>query len=146
MGTSPREKLRLLDEYLHAFAQKFYLRPSLDGPGAELSSSELYVLNIVGRRRRCAMTELAGECGLVLSSATGIVDRLVAAGCLKRVRDEAQDRRRVYVELDRKGQKIYQELLEAEMGMIITIMDSLEPKEQDALLEALGKAVGSLSK
>ena len=29
--------------------------------------------------------------------------------------------------------------------MIITIMDSLEPKEQDALLEALGKAVSSLS-
>lgn len=146
MGISPREKLRLLDEYLHAFVQRFYLRPSLNGPGAELSSSELYALNIVGRRRRCVMTELAGECGLGLSGVTGVVDRLVAKGYVTRSRDETEDRRRVYVELDRKGQKIYQELLEAEMGMIITIMDSLEPKEQDALLEALGKAVGSLSK
>ena len=145
MGNSPREKLRLLDEYLHAFVKRFYLRPSLDGPGANLSSSELYALNIVGRRRRCAMTELAEDCGLGLSGVTGVVDRLVAKGCVKRGRDEEEDRRKVYVELDRKGRKIYQELLEAEMGMIITIMDSLEPKEQDALLEALGKAVSSLS-
>ena len=80
MGNSPREKLRLLDEYLHAFAKRFYLHPSLDGAGANLSNSELYALNIVGRRGRCAMTELAEECGLGLSGVTGVVDRLVAKG------------------------------------------------------------------
>ena len=32
------------------------------------------------------------------------------------------------------------------MGMIISMMDSLKPEEQDALLDALGKAVGSLGK
>jgi hypothetical protein len=30
------------------------------------------------------------------------------------------------------------------MEMIITMMDSLKPQEQDALLDALGKAVSSL--
>jgi len=90
------------------------------------------------------MTELAKECGLALSSMTGAVDRLVNKECVKRTQEDEEDRRKVYVELDQKGERIYQELLEAEMGMIITMMDSLKSAEQDALLRALGKAVASL--
>src|SRR3970040_3151009 len=85
------------------------------------------------------MTELAKGCGLMLSSMTGVVDRLVDKEYVERVGDE-EDRRRVWVELSKKGQKVYQELLEAEMEMIISIMDSLEPDEQDMLLRVLGKA------
>lgn len=140
------EKLELLDEYIHVLLKRFYLRSSQDGSAAELGGSEILAVNLLGRRGRCTMSELAGECGLVLSSMTAVVDRLVAKGCVKRIRDDKEDRRKVYVELDRKGEKVYQDLLEVEMEMIITIMDSLKPREQDALLEALGKAVGSLAK
>ena len=92
------------------------------------------------------MSQLAQECGLALSSMTGVVDRLVARGWVKRTRNDEEDRRKVFVELDRKGEKIYQELLESEMEMIITVMESLSSQEQDALLNALGKAVASLKK
>lgn len=92
------------------------------------------------------MTELAKECGVVLSSMTGVIDRLVAKGHVKRIRDEDEDRRKVFVELDKKGEKAYQELLEAEMETIITMMDSLNLGEQDTLLRVLGKATGSVSK
>lgn len=91
------------------------------------------------------MTELAKECGLALSSVTGVVDRLVDKGCVERFRDE-EDRRKVFVELDKKGERIYQDLLESEMEMIIAMMDSLEPKEQEVLVRLLGKAVTSLEK
>ncbi len=141
---SVSEKMKLLDDCMHELIKRFYLRPSLNGEAAELSSSELFACNILGRKRRCTMTELANECGLALSSMTGVVDRLVAKGCIKRTRDDEEDRRRVYVELDKKGQKVYQELLEGEMGMIISMMDALKPAEQDALLDALGKATASL--
>jgi DNA-binding MarR family transcriptional regulator len=77
---------------------------------------------------------------------TGVVDRLLAKSCVKRVRDDEEDRRRVFVVLDRKGAKVYQALLESEMEMIIAMMESLKPAEQDALLDALGAAVGALSK
>ena len=143
---SASEKLKLLDDYMHELIKQFYLRPSLNGEAAEFSSSELFACNILGRKGRCTMTELAKECGLVLSSMTGVVDRLVAKRDVKRTRDDEEDRRRVYVELDKKGEKVYQELLEAEMEMIISMMGSLKPEEQDALLDALGKAVGSLGK
>ncbi len=89
------------------------------------------------------MTELAKECGFPLSSLTGIVDRLVSKGYVQRFRSD-EDRRSVFVELTRKGDQVYQECLEAEMGLIIAMMDSLEPEEQDALLDLLGKAVAGL--
>lgn len=143
---SASEKLRLLDQYIHELIKRFYLRPSLDGAAAELSSSELFACNILGRKGRCAMTELAKECGVALSSMTGVVDRLVAKGCVKRTREEGEDRRKVFVELNQKGQRVYQDLLEGEMEMIIRMMDSLKPGEQDALLRVLGRATASLEK
>ena len=136
------EKLGLLDQYLHALIRRFYLRPSMNGAAAGLSSSEFFALDLVGRNGKCTMTELAKGCGLMLSSMTGVVDRLVDKEYVERVGDE-EDRRRVWVELSKKGQKVYQELLEAEMEMIISIMDSLEPDEQDMLLRVLGKAIAS---
>ncbi len=92
------------------------------------------------------MTKLAKECGVALSSMTGVVDRLVAKGCVKRTREEGEDRRKVFVELGKKGERVYQDHLEAEMEMIITMMDSLTPGEQDSLLRVLGKATASLEK
>ena len=142
---SPTQRLELLDQHIHELIQRFYLRPSVDGPTGELSGSELFALNLVGRRGRCTMSELARECGLALSGMTGVADRLVAKGCVKRTRDDEEDRRRVFVELDKKGEKIYQALLESEMEMIIAMMDALKPAEQEGLLDVLGKALGPLS-
>lgn len=143
---STSDRLKLLDEYIHALIKRFYLKPSVDGITAELSSSELFALGLLGRKGRSTMSDLAAESGLALSSMTGVVDRLVAKDCVKRVRDDVEDRRRVFVELDRKGAKAYQALLESEMEMIIAMMESIKPDQQDALLDALGAAVGALSK
>ena len=140
------EKLNRLDQYIHALVKRFYLRASVNGSAQDLGASEWFACNILGRKGRATMTELSKECGLALSSMTGVVDRMLIKGLVRRVRDETEDRRKVYVELDKKGEKLYQSMLENEMEMIITMMDSLEPGEQDALLLALGKAVGSLGR
>jgi DNA-binding MarR family transcriptional regulator len=144
VNQKPSDRLRLLDQYIYELVRRFYINASSNGAGAELSGSELFACLLVGRKGRCTMSQLAEECGLAVSSMTGVVDRLIAKGCVRRGRDEKEDRRRVFVELDRKGEKIYRERLESEMEMIITMMESLKPQEQDALLGTLGKALGSL--
>ena len=136
--------MNLFDQYIHELVTRCYVRPSLEGAGAELSSGEFFACNVLGRKRKCTMSQLARECGLPLSSMTGMVDRLVAKGCMQRTRNDGEDRRKVFVELDRKGEEIYQEILESEMEMIIAVMESLKPQEQNALLNALGKAMASL--
>jgi len=140
------EKIELLDQYLHALLKRFYLRPSLDGRTPDVSGSQFFALSLVGRQRRCTMTELARECGLALSSITAVIDRLVTGGYVKRGREEEGDRRKVFVELNRKGERAYQDLLEGEMEMIIAMMESLNPREQDTLLRVMGKATSSLRK
>lgn len=139
---SASDRLKLLDDYIHTLVERFYLGLPLDGVTVDLNGSELFTVNLLGRMGRGSMTELAQECALALSSMTGVVDRLVLKGYVKRAWD-TRDRRKVYVELDKKGKKIYQRLLEGEMNMIITMMDVLKPDEQDALLNGLEKAVGS---
>lgn len=140
------DKLRLFDQYIYGLIKRFYLKPWANGFGTEVSSSELFVCNVLGRKGMCTMSQLAEECCLALSSMTGLVDRLVAKGCVKRSRDAGEDRRKVFVELDRKGEQTYQRLLESEMEMIIIMMEALKPQEQDVLLEALGRAVDSLER
>ncbi len=139
-----RVKLMLLDTYIRALAKRLYPRPTAKGATADLSNSEIFTCEALGRKGRCMMTELAKECGFALSSMTGIVDRLVAKRYVRRFRSDT-DRRSVFVELTPKGEQVYQEALEAEMGLIIAIMDALEPNEQDTLLDLLGKAVTGLS-
>src|SRR3970282_2188597 len=140
------DKLNLFDRYLHALVKRFYLKPTLDGAGQDLSAGELFACRTLGMKGTCTMTELAKECGLVMSSMTGVVDRLVDRGYAKRTRDDEEDRRKVFVELDRKGGKIYKRLLGWGLGVVFTGKDALKPAEQDALLHALGKAVGSIEK
>ncbi|MFQ5846918.1 MAG: MarR family transcriptional regulator [Candidatus Methylomirabilales bacterium] len=136
-------KLMLLDTYIRALAKRLYLRPAAKGVAAELANNEIFTCEALGRRGRCMMTELAKECGFPLSSMTGIVDRLVTKGYVKRFRNN-EDRRSVFVALTKRGEHVYQDCLEAEMGLIIAMMDSLEPNEQDTLLDLLGKTVAGL--
>lgn len=138
------DKLKLLDGYLHTLIRRFFLRPPRNGSAAELSASETFVCGILGRTGTHTMTELALKCGLALSSMTAIVDRLVAKGYAVRSRNDVNDRRKVFVELSESGEHVYQEILESEMEAIIKMMDALDPKEQDMLLQVLGKVTASL--
>lgn len=142
---SASQKLKQLDEYVHVLMRRFCV-PSVDGEAGELSGSEIFVCNILGRKHRCTMSELAKDCGLVLSTMTGVVDRLVEKRYVKRAKEDPEDRRKVFVALDARGQKIYQQLLESEMEMIITMMEALKPSEQDVLLRVLGKAISALER
>lgn len=135
-----RDKFMLLDQHIRSLARRLYLRPAAKGLAAELPNSEIFTCGALGRRGRCMMSELAKECGFPLSSMTGIVDRLVTKGYVKRFRSD-EDRRSVFVELTRRGEQVYQDALEAEMELIIGMMEALEPEEQDALVKLLGKAV-----
>lgn len=138
-----RTKIMLLDTYIRALAKRLYMRPRAKGLAADLANSEIFTCEALGRRGPCMMSELAKECGYPLSSMTGIVDRLVSKGYVKRFRTD-EDRRSVFVELARKGEQVYQECLEAHMGLIIAMTDALESQEQDTLLDLLGKAVTGL--
>lgn len=109
----------------------------------DLAPVEQLALLELGERGRVMMSELAQECGLALSTMTGLVDRLETKGYVLRARTDA-DRRVVHVELTGSGQEVYQVRLEAEMRIVIALLDALSTKEQGAVVRALGNVVAAL--
>ena len=70
-----------------------------------VTSHQVTLLWLVRSRPGLSLRELAGEEGISAPSLSGHVDRLEAAGLLRRVRS-TDDRRRVGLELTREGQSL----------------------------------------
>lgn len=109
----------------------------------ELAPAEWAALVEVGEHRRLMMSRLAQACGLPFSTMTGLVGRLESKGYLRRIRTDT-DRRVVYVETTPQGERVYRERLEADMRIVISLLDALTAREQDAVVRALGKVTDAL--
>jgi DNA-binding MarR family transcriptional regulator/YHS domain-containing protein len=110
---------------------------------AELAPAEWAVLVEVGEHRRLMMSRLAHACGLPFSTMTGLVGRLETKGYLRRIRTDT-DRRVVYVEMAPQGERAYRARLEADMRIVIALLDALTTREQDAVVRALDKVTEAL--
>ena len=114
-----------------------------EGTRSALAPVEHIAVVEVGERRRVMMSELAQACGMALSTMTGLADRLEKKGVLRRVRSDA-DRRVVFVELTSEGERAYRERLEADMRIVIGLLDALSSREQVAVVRALDKLTAAL--
>jgi DNA-binding MarR family transcriptional regulator len=82
-----------------------------------LSATEFEALDVIQKNQPITAGQLAVKCGLTTGGITGLVDRLTAAGFVKRVRDTS-DRRRVLLytiekaEISHKIWKLYRPISE----------------------------------
>lgn len=74
-----------------------------------INRTDLRSLDIVDHRGRMTAGELAREAGLTTGAVTALVDRMEAAGLLRRSYDP-KDRRKVLVELTADAQKLSEEV------------------------------------
>ena len=82
---------------------------------AGINRTDWRCLDILGTRGPMTAGQLAGAVRLTTGAITGVLDRLEAAGLIRRVRDN-EDRRRVFVEVtdevDRQAAPVYGPLIE----------------------------------
>ena len=74
-----------------------------------LNRNDLRCIDIVDQRGRTTAGELAREAGLTTGAVTALVDRMEAAGLLRRSYDP-KDRRKVWIELTTEAQKLGDEI------------------------------------
>ena len=74
---------------------------------SDLSSRDFHLLSYIGQRDNIIMKDIADELGVPMSTATGIVDKLVQKGYLKRMYSAA-DRRIVLIDLDTEGKEAFE--------------------------------------
>ena len=137
-------RARELGRLLRRFARQ--LADPADGQVArlpDLAPAEWAALVEVGEHGRLMMSRLAQECALPFSTVTGLVGRLESKGYLRRIRTET-DRRVVHVQMTPRGQQAYRTRLEADMRIVIALLDVLTVREQDSVLRALGKVASAL--
>ncbi len=134
----------LLDLFLDNFRKLFYPEEwiALD---LTLSKTEMYLLLMLQRDQEIIMSRIADYINAPLSTATGIVDRLVNKGYLLRGRSDS-DRRIVVIRLTEKGQALVDSVKLSIMNYMERIEDSLTEEERRLLYKLFFKIIDLFNK
>ncbi len=108
-----------------------------------ITSAQMIILVSIHDHGRCKLKTLAKERGISPPTATGLIDRLVNSGYVKREADP-DDRRVVMVSLTKKGKKSVEGFLDSVRHRWKNILIHLTPKEQYQYLNILKKIVSVL--
>ena len=98
----------------------------------EAQKKILFFLSIKGPQK---MSDIARQISVTMSGATGIVDRLVRAGLVRRENDPS-DRRGILIELTPAGHQLIQEIKKLHEQRLEEVLESLAPDQRHELIAA----------
>jgi len=111
---------------------------------SNITSAQMIMLISIHDLGSCKLKTLAKERNISPPTATGLIDRLVRAGYVKRG-PHPEDRRCVMVSLTKKGEKSAQGFLRSIKNRWKNILIHLTSKEREQYLHILRKVVSILS-
>ena len=133
-----REMIDFMPKYLGEAHRKFSSISTRD-----VSISHIVILGFLKLKGRCKMNEIAKALHVSTSAATGMVDRMVHAGLLKRVPDE-KDRRIINIEATQKGKNISDDIQKHRHQFVTDVFGKLRPSEREGFLGTMKKIYGIL--
>jgi len=110
----------------------------------KITFPQMLILNILGKHAECKMTDLARILGVTKSAVTGLTDRLIRSGLLRRRRSK-QDRRVVNVLLTSKGLKQSKRFAAFHLKMIASLFSNISQNERARYLKILRKIYRNIS-
>jgi len=111
-----------------------------------ITMPQAYAIEAIAGCGRYTMKELSKQIGVTKSTATRIIDVLIRDGMVKRVSDK-RDKRKVYIELTRKGNDISAKLQSCYEEYIEKVLKQIpvnKKKEIVKCLQVLNDAVKSV--
>jgi DNA-binding MarR family transcriptional regulator len=106
-----------------------------------LSKTELMTLLQVERNGEIIMSQIANYINIPMSTATGVIDRLVRKGYMERTRSES-DRRIVAIRLTGEGKRLAEEIKGSLLGFAAQVLNELTDDEKELLLRIISKVTG----
>lgn len=132
-------------EFILNNVQKIILPEELIKIELELSRYELVALLLTDKAQNIRMSNLAQGMGVPMSTATGITDRLVKQGLLKRGNCE-EDRRVVTVSLTDKGRALIEDVQKHFHNFVERVRNLLTDEEFEMALKLVHKVIIGLQK
>ena len=132
--------ITLLPQMIRGFAR----RESNYLSRGKITLPQLWVLEHLSRTKDCPMNALARFLGISRPAATGLADRLIAQGLVRRGEDP-RDRRVVRVELTAKGRAILANIWEQKRRMLVDVFGRIPPADRAQYLATLERVVGILT-
>jgi len=103
-----------------------------------INTKELGLISFVGHSGTVIMKQIADFMTIPMSTATGIVDKLVAKRYIMRAHSE-EDRRTVVIQLTALGQEAYQNYVDMKTDWSSRIITMLSPEESNLFIDLLEK-------
>jgi len=103
---------------------------------SQITLPQFLVLNFLGSSSEYKMKDLAHFMKVTTAAMTGIVDRLVRNGYVRRL-DDSRDRRIIRVELTLKGRELLHRVKEQRRRLVIRIFGKLSEKDRQDYLRIL---------
>lgn len=125
--------------------QRIIIPEEINAIGLSISRLELLSLLLIARLDAMTMSNLAQSMAVPMSTATGIADRLVKKGLLKRGGSE-EDRRVVTVSLTDKGHAFVDDLQEHFRDFLGRVRGVLNEEEFQQAMNLLKKVIIGLQK
>ncbi|MBW4838479.1 MAG: MarR family transcriptional regulator [Paenibacillaceae bacterium] len=111
----------------------------------QFSKAELFALLLVDKHGDITMSQLASSMNVPMSTATGVIERLVKNGYIVRVKSET-DRRIVTIRLTGKGTSLSEELKDTLRRLTDLLVQGLSEEEQRLLVQIFLKVLDNLSR
>ena len=133
---------RILDAF-DGISRVFASMESFHGDSS-ISKPELLALEAISKEEGLMMSDLGKRLDISLSTATGIIDRLIEKKLVKRERNGG-DRRVVRVVLTYKGRKTNLTYQKQKKELFGKMLGALDPEEQGGLIKILEKIAGAIN-
>ena len=121
------------------FTQRsFLLNLSKELNKGNVSFPQFFLLGYLANEDFLTMTDISKKMGHSTAAATGLVDRLEKLGYVQRMHAQ-DDRRKVMVQITRKGIDLVERIREEIVTSLIDLMEDLDKEDQEALLRTYSK-------
>ena len=130
-----------LADFIMFTQRSFLLNLSKELNKGNVSFAQFFLLGYLANEQYLTMTDISKKMGHSTAAATGLVDRLEKLGYVQRLH-ASDDRRKVMVQITRKGRELVDRIREDIVGSLVDLMQDLDETEQGALLKTYGKISG----
>jgi DNA-binding MarR family transcriptional regulator len=127
-----------LADFIMFTQRSFLLNLSQELNKGNVSFAQFFLLGYLANENFLTMTDISKKMGHSTAAATGLVDRLEKLGYVQRLH-ATEDRRKVMVQITRKGIDLVDRMREDITGSLVDLMSDLDKDEQAALLTSYGK-------